>query len=238
MERKKRKSKGSMLFVIAGLILLLGAGGLALNNFIEAENAGRDNAAAVESLVELIPTRAPLPTAAPPTALPSPTEKPMPSETPSQEETPAPSEAPQEETPAPIDVPAATMPSVSLNGEDFVAVLEIPSVGLSVAVQKDWSYPKLRRTPCRYYGSVYDGDIMIAAHNYPTHFGRLKDVAVGAEVRLTDMEGNVFEYSVSELTVLQPDQGADLFDGDWDLTMFTCTKSGKARVVVRCKRSE
>ena len=62
-----------------------------------------------------------------------------------------------------------------------------------------WSYPKLKIAPCRYSGSAYTGNLVIAAHNYRTHFGLLESLAPGAQVKFTDVEGNVFSYEIAEI---------------------------------------
>ena len=126
------------------------------------------------------------------------------------------------------------IPDVSVDNYDYIGVLNIPSLGLSLPVMSDWSYPQLRVAPCRYYGSAYTGDMVIAAHNYNAHFGTLKILAPGAEVIFTDMDGNVFNYEVALVETLQPYDVDILLEDGWDLTLFTCTLGGQSRVTVRC----
>ena len=47
------------------------------------------------------------------------------------------------------------------------------------------------------------------------------------------MDGNIFEYTVSGQEILPGVDVNGLCDGDWDLTLFTCTRGGANRVVVR-----
>jgi sortase A len=130
--------------------------------------------------------------------------------------------------------PDMEMPVIYLNGHNYIGKIEIPSLRLALPVLSEWSYPNLRISPCRYSGSAYTSDLVLAAHNYSTHFGRLKELAVGDEVRFTDMDGNVFEYQVEELEELQPTDVAEMTEGTWALTMFTCTIGGRTRIAVRC----
>ena len=44
---------------------------------------------------------------------------------------------------------------------------------------ESWSYPKLKVAPCRYRGSAYLDDLIIAAHNYDRHFGRINTLLPG-----------------------------------------------------------
>ncbi len=117
----------------------------------------------------------------------------------------------------------------------YIGMVEVPALELSLPVISEWTYPRLKKAPCRYVGSVYSKDMVICGHNYDRHFGRLKDLAVGDEVRFTDMDGNVFFYSVCGTEQLGKYAVEDMLAGEWDLTLFTCTKGGRMRVTVRCK---
>lgn len=44
-----------------------------------------------------------------------------------------------------------------------------------------------------------------AGHNYRAHFGRLRSLSPGAQVKFTDMEGNGFIYEVAGIEILEPD---------------------------------
>ena len=133
--------------------------------------------------------------------------------------------------------PGREMPAVEVDGGRYIGVLEVPSLGLELPVMETWSYPNLRVAPCRYSGSAYQDDMIVAAHNYKTHFGQLKELRPGDEVRFTDTEGNVFRYAVAELETLGKYDVEEMTSGDWDLTLFTCTYGGQSRVTVRCLRT-
>lgn len=132
--------------------------------------------------------------------------------------------------------PDMDMPEAEIDGWTYIGVLEIPSLELSLPIISQWSYAALRVAPCRYVGSVYNDSMVIAAHNYASHFGNLKNISIGDEVRFTDMDGNVFYYEAAELEVLEPTAIEDMTAGDWDLSLFTCTIGGQYRVTVRCLR--
>lgn len=130
--------------------------------------------------------------------------------------------------------PDREMPVIEIDGRDYVGYVEIPQLELSLPVMESWSYPNLKIAPCRYEGSVYHNDMVIAAHNYTKHFGGLRNLTIGDEVRFTDGDGNVFTYEVSSLEQLQPTQVKEMCESGWDLTLFTCTLSGRQRMTVRC----
>ncbi len=126
------------------------------------------------------------------------------------------------------------MPVVSIDGADYIALLKIPSLELEFSVQKECSPAALKKSPCRYEGSVYTDDLIICAHNYKTFFRRLKEIEAGAEVYLIDMNGNVYTYSVDFIETIDKYDIATMTTSGYDLTLFTCTTGGRARVTVRC----
>lgn len=130
--------------------------------------------------------------------------------------------------------PEEDMPSEEIDGNLYVGILKIPAISLELPIIADWSYPGLRMAPCRYSGSAYLGNLVIAGHNYLSHFGYLKTLSLGDEVTFTDTDGNVFRYEVSEIEILSPYAVTEMTSGDWDLTLFTCTVGGQSRVTVRC----
>ena len=77
----------------------------------------------------------------------------------------------------------------------------------------------------------------IAAHNYASHFGRLKELSAGDTVSFMDVEDNVFSYTVEDLELLNPYDISQMTQGDWDLTLFTCTLDSRQRVTIRCRRA-
>ena len=91
---------------------------------------------------------------------------------------------------------------------------------------------RLKISPCRYTGSAYTNNLIIAAHNYKSHFRKLKHLHAGDIVTFMDMDRNVFHYEVVESEILKPTTIDKMESGDWDLTLFTCTIGGRSRVVV------
>ena len=129
---------------------------------------------------------------------------------------------------------ALEMPAIEIDGNRYIAVLQIPRLGLELPVMQEWSYPNLRIAPCRYLGSVYTKDLIVAAHNYSSHFGQIKNLVPGNEVYLWDVEGVCHQYEVVGLEELGGTAVEEMEAGDWDLTLFTCTYGGRTRVTVRC----
>ena len=194
-------------------------------------------------------TNPPNPTSAPdaaqtsnPTSTPEITETPAPTESPEPTETPEPTPSPEPTpTPAPAPtgklyerVPGMEMPGEKVNGHEYIGTLSIPSLGLKVPVQRNWSYENLSVSPCRYSGSAYAGNLTIIAHTY--HFGKLSSLALDATITFTDMENNVFRYVVREINTISPNDANEIAHSGYDLTLVTCTLSGTKRVAVYCER--
>ncbi len=132
-------------------------------------------------------------------------------------------------------------PAVELGGQFYTGILTIPSLGVELPVIRDWSYPNLRQAPCRYRGAAAAGDLVIAAHNYQSHFGKLNHLASGEQIVFTDVHGKVYVYEVLQTEMINGhDVDAMLAgsDEEWDLTLFTCTLSGQSRVSVRAVLAE
>lgn len=211
----KPKHRGTAWFA-AGTLLIAAACVLVLGNLWEDRQAGRAAAHAMDSLRKLVISETATAMAALPTG-----------------ETPV-GEPYETEVPDYILNPGMPMPEEVVNGRSYIGILSIPAADMELPIQSAWSYPNLKATPCRYTGSVYTDDMIIAGHDYRTHFRALRDLTGGERVTFTDADGNVFAYNVSLIETIGGNDVEGLTGGDWDLTLFTCTADGASRVVIRC----
>ena len=200
------KRKGSVL-IFTGLLLIAAALFITAFNLREEAAARTASVRAADRLEALIPAHTPRPAAVPGAMLPE-------------------------------NVPETDMemPVKTVDGVDYIGVIAVPSLSLELPVASEWSYERLKTSPCRYSGSVYSGDMVLCAHNYSSHFGQIKTLKPGDAVVFTDVDGNVYNYEVAELETLQPAAVDEMKSGEWDLTLFTCTIGGQTRVTVRCDR--
>lgn len=127
------------------------------------------------------------------------------------------------------------MKEVEIDGYRYIGYLSIPSLGLELPVMTVWNYSCLQIAPCRYSGSVKTDNLVIAAHNYASHFGNLTRLSQGDTVLFTDMDKKVYEYQVAEVVTLNPTAIEEMTAGEYALTLFTCTYSGQSRVTVHCE---
>ena len=203
------RKRGSFVLLLLGAALLCAALLLAAKNRREETSAGEAAAALLVQAEQTIAQHA-----APPAAVP----------------TPAPSSA-VEETLSPS--PSAS-PSAAPEGPAFLGVLSVPAVSLTVPVLAEWSYYYLTLAPCRDCGSVETGDLVIAAHNYDTHFGRLSRIAPGDSVYFTDIAGSTTEYAAASVEQRDPSDAEGVRDSGYPLVLYTCSWDCTARVTVFC----
>ena len=140
----------------------------------------------------------------------------------------------KEEIVKPVKTPKREIPTIKIDKERYIGILEIPALGLELPIMDEWDYEKLKVSPCRYAGSPYQNDFVIVAHNYKSHFGKIKDLPEGAEVIYTDAEGTVFQYEVAGLEIIEAADIEGMIESEWELTLFTCTYGGAQRYAVRC----
>lgn len=215
MSSKRRK--GGAFLIAGGLLLLAAAFLLTGYNLIDEHRADADANHALELLQKEIPADPLDDIQLPDFSEPG-------------------SEAGTVELPDYILNPDMEMPVINIEGNGYIGVLEIPALELSLPVMSEWSYPKLKIAPCRYQGSAYTGSFVIAAHNYRTHFRQLDRLKAGDQIFFTDTKGRRFLYTVDGVEILESTAVEDMLSEEWDLTLFTCTPGGQARVAVRCIR--
>lgn len=201
--------KLGIVFVILGAVLMMSALLLFLNNEAIDANAGKQSGDVLAQIKAEEP-------ASPETTV---------------QETAAAENVPTET--GPID-PAMTVKTI--NGYGYIGYITIPKLELELPVMDDWDYDRLNIAPCRHFGSTKTDDLVIAAHNYDTHFGKLNTLEIGDEVSFTDMDGVISHYQIVKTGVLDPNAvDAVQYSGN-HLVLYTCTYGGEERVAVFCDR--
>ena len=113
--------------------------------------------------------------------------------------------------------PAQEEASLVIDGERYIGVLQIPALGVELPVRQELSKQGLKKTPCRYKGSAESRDLLI------------DDI-----IRFIDLSGRVYIYQVDQTQIIDGYDMEEMFAGQWDMTLFTCTLGGKSRVTVQC----
>ena len=144
----------------------------------------------------------------------------------------------QKESPQKNGKESTEMATIKVDGYDCIGILSVPVLELELPVLTDWSYTKLKKAPCLYYGSYYETDFVIAAHNYEAHFGRLSELQAGDIVIFTDVNDVTYCYEVVLLETLPKEATQEMITSGFDLSLYTCTPGGANRVTVRCNLKE
>lgn len=130
------------------------------------------------------------------------------------------------------------LPAAEVDGYSFAGCLSVPGLGLELPVMSEWDYARLKIAPCRQFGSSRTDDLVIAAHNYKRHFGRLSQLEEGDSVIFTDMDGIENLYEVTRIDTLKPTEVDAVQNSGHDLVLYTCTYGGSTRIAVFCDRQE
>lgn len=205
------------LLVVLGVVMLLSAGGLCVYNMRESSEAFRRSQEVLGELKDIIPEAPPV------------TENTTEAVQPSSEDL----FSPYEET---TEAATEPMETVMVGGSSYCGYVTLSSLGIELPVTDSWSYEKLKYSPCLYSGTAEGHDMIIAAHNFNSHFGRIKELSQGDELWFTDVSGARTKYAVSYTETVSGTDAEHMREGggkDWDLTLFTCTLNGQSRVAVR-----
>ena len=209
MEEKSKNSKIEILggcLIVLGILLVGCSLALVFHNHEESQTAGADAKQDLPQVIEVIEQA---------------------------------KEAPKEEVHVnPYDIleveEAQAMTETKINGYPYIGYLTIPRISIELPVMTSPTDRRLQIAPCRHMGSTKTNDIVIAAHNYPTHFGKLKDLSQGDVIYFTDMDGIMGLYTVDTVSTISP-WDIDLVENSgYDMVLYTCTYGGSRRVMVGC----
>lgn len=126
------------------------------------------------------------------------------------------------------------------NTYEVIAVLNIPSLGIEYPVLSTTSTELLKVSINKYWGPNPNcvGNFCILGHNYndSRFFGKLNKIQNGDIIQLTDMKGRTLNYSVYDTYIVNPDNTdctSQITNGRTEITLITCTSTGKQRFVVK-----
>ena len=111
-----------------------------------------------------------------------------------------------------------TMPALSVEGTDFIGILEFPAYDSSLPVCAQWG--EVSKYPCCFSGSIYDRTIQIGGTTQKGQYDFYREISVGDSVFFTDMEGNRFSYVVTDIRYEKHADQVALQREDAALTLF------------------
>lgn len=111
-----------------------------------------------------------------------------------------------------------TMSVLSLDGTDYVGILEIPRYESTLPVCADWG--GVSKHPCRFSGSIYDRTMQIGGTSQNGQFDFYREISAGDIVCFTDMEGNRYSYTVTDIRYEKHADQTALQRKEASLTLF------------------
>lgn len=132
------------------------------------------------------------------------------------------------------------MPVSAVSGVDYLGKLTITSENITLPVAAKYRFEQMSLTPTRYRGSYKTNDLVICAHNYRYQFDPLRTIPMGEKIEFETVDGKTYSYVITNREIIKPTAVEEVIketagDTDWDLSLFTCTPSGVARVIIRCQ---
>lgn len=127
------------------------------------------------------------------------------------------------------------MPALELDGTDYVGILDFPGYGIQLPVAGVWDTGKLGVHPCLFWGSAYDGTLVIGGNADKGQLDCCSKVNPGDRIRFTDMTGAQFDYEVTWVDRSEDAEAAWLMKEENDLTIFTRDPYSLLYIAVRCR---
>lgn len=114
--------------------------------------------------------------------------------------------------------------------------IKIPKLNLELPVMKKPTQANLKKSPCIYSGTAKDSNLIIAAHNYSAHFGKINQLENGDKVQYTDLQNNTYNYCVTAKEKINGSNSEQMQNENYALTLFTCDYTGRDRITIRRER--
>lgn len=130
--------------------------------------------------------------------------------------------------------PNSNMPVLQIDGMDYVVLLEIPSMQISLPVADKWDRDKLFYSPARFCGSAYDHTLVIGGTDASRQFAFCDKIENGTLITITDMIGTQFTYKVTMVDRAKKAESTWLADPEYHLTLYCRDTYSMEYIAVRC----
>ena len=124
------------------------------------------------------------------------------------------------------------MAALSIDGTDFVGILEMPLYGSALPVCADWGQSS--KYPCCFQGSIYDRSLQVGATSQKGQYDFYRQISVGDSLYFTDMTGNRYAYTVKDIHYAKHADQDTLLREDTALTLFIKNLYAFEYVIVFC----
>ncbi len=126
---------------------------------------------------------------------------------------------------------------------NYLGKIYINKIDLEYAVFNTYNEKLLKIAPCKFSGVDLGkkGNICIAGHNYNDNrfFGRIDELEYGDKIKLIDLIGNEFEYTVYDIFETEENDTSILkANKNYELTLLTCNNANQKRLIVKAYLKE
>ena len=124
------------------------------------------------------------------------------------------------------------MPMMTVDGYDYVGIIEIPSNTIKLPVYSAWNERISKSVPCRYSGSIYNNDMIVGGKNTENNFGLLSIINLGDQVNFIDTTGHLYSFKVVNIT---HNANFDIESFDDGLMLFSYLNDMSRYIYVMCE---
>ena len=125
------------------------------------------------------------------------------------------------------------MPSLEIDGTNYVAVLDFPTYNFAMPVVSTWHSSYIDSVPCRYKGSVYDNTLVIGSSDNKGQIKFAEELEVGDYLYLTDMSGGQYRFAVEAINHAN-EINDEKFKTEYDMTIFVKSSGNSEYLLIRC----
>ena len=136
------------------------------------------------------------------------------------------------------DYTSMTMPVLQIEGKDFAGLVEIPAVGIKLPIYNTWDTSIINVYACRFYGTVYDGSLVIGGADQEGQFDCFDQLREETEIQVTDMAGTEFIYHIKRIDRAESADQDRLLNEEFDLTLFVRDRFSLDYLIVRCMKGD
>lgn len=131
-----------------------------------------------------------------------------------------------------------------LDGSKYSIVgnVKISKIKVDYPILSKTSVELLKVSPCKFWGPYPNevGNLCIVAHNYwnDKFFSKVPTLKNVDKIEITDLTGTTLTYEVYDKHNVDPKDTSDTTqktDGRKEITLITCTKDSKERVIVKAR---
>lgn len=131
---------------------------------------------------------------------------------------------------------------LELQGHRVIGIIKIPAIDLEYPIIEKTTKETMRISISRFYGGDINeyGNVSLAGHNNysGTMFGKNKNLKIGDNIYLTDLNKRTIEYEIYDIFTTTPTDTSILETEDEEsreVTLITCKNGRSERLIIKAK---